>query len=974
MIEARLKNSGLSIVASLVILAPAILLAGEPRKEPAPRIETGMHTEAISSIAVDSANRYLVTASEDKTLRVWNLSSGELLRVIRPPLVQGHDGELHAVAMSPDGKTIAAGHALDGSISIFIFDRETGRLRQRIDGFPAEILRLAFSADGRFLAATLFEKGVRLLESQGFTRVGEDGAYEGSSYGATFSRDGRLATTSDDGFVHLYALSGGEGNRLRLLAKTKVAEETTPPRGISFSPDGAKLAVGFYHSPKVAVLSAGDLSLLLSPDVTGVVDDNLWRVAWAADGRTLFAGGMHSLKDTNQIRAWSQGGAGAYTDLPAAEDTIVDLVPLADGGVLFGSTQPAFGRVNRQGKRTLYIQGKQTPRRPTSLILNELSAQAAPEIADMFATAQSPQTAELRQAAEKGDMSAAYRLGVAFRDGIGVPQDYVEANVWIGIAALLGVGADQATYAEADKQLASKLTPSQSAEVAKRLAAVLGRLAEAGLPKAQLMLGVLHFKGMPEFGVPQDYALAFAWIQKAATQGDAEAAFILGVMYEGNSGTTQDFAKAVQWFRKAAEQGNADGQLAIGQMYEKGLGVPRDVVEAHKWMNLATSRAPSKGQKKFTDARDQIAQSMTAEQIAEAQKRAREWTESFDALAPPMAEARKATAEAGSPPAPLADAVGGVVGGIPEGVIGGVVGGVVEIGQPDGVLRVGGDVKAPVVLQRVEPVYPEVARKARVSGIVILEAVIDRTGAVKDVRVLEGLPFGLDEAAVDAVKQWRFAPATLNGQPVDVLFNLTVSFKIDTPKAVTQVEERPPVAVEPAYMSEHSGQIAEINTSVGTIAIRLLPDVAPNHVRNFIDLARKGFYNGTKFHRVIPGFMIQGGDPNTKTADTSSWGTGGSGKNLKAEFNDIHHARGIVSMARAQNPDSASSQFFICVADSGFLDRQYTAFGEVVSGMDVADKIVSGKTTVNDRPADPVEIKSVMIRDAKEGEKGAAPK
>ena len=101
---------------------------------------------------------------------------------------------------------------------------------------------------------------------------------------------------------------------------------------------------------------------------------------------------------------------------------------------------------------------------------------------------------------------------------------------------------------------------------------------------------------------------------------------------------------------------------------------------------------------------------------------------------------------------------------------------------PEGVLRVGGDVKAPVVLQRVDPVYPEEARKARISGIVILEAIIDHTGAVKDVTVLKPLPFGLSEAAVDAVKQWTFAPGTLNGKPVDVLFNLTMNFKLDTPK------------------------------------------------------------------------------------------------------------------------------------------------------------------------------------------------
>jgi len=175
-------------------------------------------------------------------------------------------------------------------------------------------------------------------------------------------------------------------------------------------------------------------------------------------------------------------------------------------------------------------------------------------------------------------------------------------------------------------------------------------------------------------------------------------------------------------------------------------------------------------------------------------------------------------------------------------------------------------------------------------------------------------------------------------------------------------------------MSDFQDKVAEIHTTAGDITIRFFPDVAPNHVKNFIDLAQKGFYNGTKFHRVIPGFMIQGGDPNTKSADTSSWGTGGSGANVRAEFNTVAHKRGIVSMARSSDPNSASSQFFIVVKDSPFLDRQYTAFGQVTKGMDVADKIVSAPRDANDRPNNPTAITSITIRPAKADEKGPTPK
>jgi len=150
---------------------------------------------------------------------------------------------------------------------------------------------------------------------------------------------------------------------------------------------------------------------------------------------------------------------------------------------------------------------------------------------------------------------------------------------------------------------------------------------------------------------------------------------------------------------------------------------------------------------------------------------------------------------------------------------------------------------------------------------------------------------------------------------------------------------------------------AVIETKFGKIELKFYPDVAPNHVKNFIDLAKKGFYDGTTFHRVIPGFMIQGGDPNSKNPDKSMHGTGGPGYSVKAEFNSKQHKRGVLSMARSQDPDSAGSQFFICVADALFLDRQYTAFGEVVSGMDVADKIVSQKRDMMDNPVERIEMK-----------------
>ena len=176
--------------------------------------------------------------------------------------------------------------------------------------------------------------------------------------------------------------------------------------------------------------------------------------------------------------------------------------------------------------------------------------------------------------------------------------------------------------------------------------------------------------------------------------------------------------------------------------------------------------------------------------------------------------------------------------------------------------------------------------------------------------------------------------------------------------AFAQMKDRNFTPEERKKMAETT---ALIETRLGNLELKFYPEVAPNHVKNFIDLAKKGFYDGTIFHRVIPGFMIQGGDPNTKSPDRSKHGMGGPGYTVKAEFNDKPHKRGSLSMARAADPDSAGSQFFICVAPAAFLNGQYTAFGEVVSGMEVADKIVSQPRDKRDNPNERVEMKVKIL-------------
>ncbi len=175
----------------------------------------------------------------------------------------------------------------------------------------------------------------------------------------------------------------------------------------------------------------------------------------------------------------------------------------------------------------------------------------------------------------------------------------------------------------------------------------------------------------------------------------------------------------------------------------------------------------------------------------------------------------------------------------------------------------------------------------------------------------------------------------MGGVPADV--------RAEAPRVLSVVDEKAPRVT--------------IKTKFGEMKVVLFPELAPRHVESFVGLAQKGFYNGTIFHRVIPGFMIQGGDPNTKDpSNRGAHGTGGPGYTLPAEFSKIPHERGIVSAARTADPDSAGSQFFIMVGKAPNLDGQYTVFGEVVSGMDVADTIVQQRRDRKDNPLDRIEI------------------
>jgi WD40 repeat protein len=271
-------------------LITTIVHADEPSTEPILRIETGMHTAVIKRIGVDAAERFLLTASRDKTLRLWDLHTGDLLKTYRVPIGAGNEGKLYSGAISPDGEWVAgAGYTAwewDNEISIYIFNRASGQLVKRLSGLEEVILHLCVSKDGQYLGATLGRtNGVRVWETQTWQLIFSDTNYADSSYWCDFDPQNRLVTTSDDGHLRLYSLASNGF----LLSK---APGGPYPYAAVFSPTGDQIAVGFADSTNVNVLDGHNLGFLYAPDTTGI-DNSLFSVAWSQDGNSLYAGGLY---------------------------------------------------------------------------------------------------------------------------------------------------------------------------------------------------------------------------------------------------------------------------------------------------------------------------------------------------------------------------------------------------------------------------------------------------------------------------------------------------------------------------------------------------------------------------------------------------------------------------------------------------------------------------------------------------------
>jgi len=342
----------------LFILALIMCAANAQTDKPVLTLNTEMHTGMANRISTDKDGKYLLTCLDDKTGKLWNAATGELLRTFHVPIREGDEGKLYACALSPDGRIAAmggwTGYDWVKKYSIYIFNVQTGTMMEKLNGLKNTINDLEFSRDGRYLAAGLGgSSGVCIFSTSTWTLIASLTGYRAAVYNVAFDTIGRLATVCLNGNVRLYS----SFFQLMKEQKTSGGQRTY---SLAFSPDGQKIAVGYYDSPKIQVLDGETLETIYEPDNTEAttVDSRLEMLTFSYDGSYLFAGGYYS-KQVNDtwwfhIRKWNDAGRGTYSDYPACLNVVADIKPMPDNSIVYCGGYPDLGRISGSGQQVFY--------------------------------------------------------------------------------------------------------------------------------------------------------------------------------------------------------------------------------------------------------------------------------------------------------------------------------------------------------------------------------------------------------------------------------------------------------------------------------------------------------------------------------------------------------------------------------------------------------------------------------------------